>query len=53
MAVSLRLDQPSVAKLREIAQAQGIGPTMLLRRWVLEHLQGSDHEGRRGIPADP
>jgi len=51
-AVSLRLDQPSVAKLRVIAQAQGIGPTTLLRRWVLEHLQGSDYEGQCGIPAD-
>jgi transposase-like protein len=41
-AVSLRLDQASLAKVREIARTQGIGPTMLLRRWVLEHLQASE-----------
>ena len=43
-AVSLRLDQAAVAKLREVAQARGIGPTMLLRTWVLEHLQATSNE---------
>jgi hypothetical protein len=41
-AVSLRLDQASVAKLRAIAQTQGIGPTTLLRRWVLEQTSPND-----------
>jgi hypothetical protein len=37
--VSLRLDPESAARLRELAERQGIGPTKLLRAWVLEHLQ--------------
>lgn len=45
-AVSVRLDQASVVKLRQIAQAQGIGPTTLLRAWVLEHLRASENNDR-------
>ena len=58
-AVSLRLDQASVAKLREIAEAQEVGPTTLLRQWVLEQIQASEERkgetsgGRMNIREDP
>ena len=43
-AVSLRLEQATLAKLREVADKQRIGPTTLLRLWVLERLNVSDKE---------
>jgi hypothetical protein len=35
---SVRLDRPTVERLRQIAEAEGVGPTVLVRKWVMEHL---------------
>lgn len=43
--VAIRLDEETLARLRGLAQEQGIGPTTLVRMWVLEHLR--ETEGRR------
>lgn len=37
--MAVRLDQETLARLRELAQEQGIGPTTLVRMWILEHLR--------------
>lgn len=36
---AVRFDQETVDRLRAIARAQGVGPTQLARRWVLERLR--------------
>jgi hypothetical protein len=35
----VRFDPETATKLREIASEQGVGPTTLIRMWVLEHLR--------------
>lgn len=35
----IRLDPKSLEELRTIAHEKGIGPTTLVRMWVLEHLK--------------
>jgi predicted DNA binding CopG/RHH family protein len=35
----VRVDPETATKLREIAKEQGIGPTTLIRMWILEHLR--------------
>lgn len=37
--LTVRFDQEIAAALRVIAQEQGIGPTTLMRTWVLERLK--------------
>ncbi len=37
--VTVRLDSRTVARLRELAAAKGLGPSTLMRMWVLERLQ--------------
>ncbi len=37
--LTVRFDPETVAELRAIAKEQGIGPTTLMRMWVLEHLR--------------
>ncbi len=37
--ITVRLDPESLEKVRSLAQAKGIGPTTLIRMWVLEHLK--------------
>ena len=37
--INIRLDPETLAKLRQIAQEKGIGPTTLARMWILEHLR--------------
>ncbi len=37
-ALNVRLDKATLASLREIARARGIGPTTLVRMWILERL---------------
>ena len=39
--LTIRLDPDTLEKLREEASAKGIGPTTLVRMWVMEHLRGS------------
>ena len=35
---AIRLDQEAVERLRIIARLRGIGPTQLVREWVMQHL---------------
>lgn len=35
----VRFDPETAIKLRKIAKEQGIGPTTLIRMWILEHLR--------------
>jgi predicted DNA binding CopG/RHH family protein len=37
--VTIRFDPETLRRLRAIAQEQGIGPTTLIRMWVLERLK--------------
>jgi len=38
--LTIRFDPQDLAKLREEADGRGLGPTTLVRMWVLEHLRG-------------
>jgi len=40
-SVAIRLDPESLERIRQLAHDQGIGPTTLIRIWVLEHLKGA------------
>ncbi len=37
--IAVRLDPETLAQLRELSHAKGIGPTTLIRMWILEHLK--------------
>lgn len=37
--LTVRLDPTTLAELRERAENKGIGPTTLVRMWILEHLR--------------
>ena len=37
--ITIRFDQPTLNKLREIAHNKGIGPTTLTRMWIVENLK--------------
>ena len=37
--LNIRLDKETLAALRTLAREKGIGPTTLVRMWVLEHLR--------------
>jgi hypothetical protein len=37
--VTIRFDPETLQRLRAIAQEQGIGPTTLIRMWILERLR--------------
>lgn len=37
--ITIRFDEPTLAKLRAEAHAKGLGPTTLARIWILERLQ--------------
>jgi hypothetical protein len=37
--LNVRFDPDSLEKLRAIAREKGIGPTTLVRMWVMEHLK--------------
>ncbi|MBI2303640.1 MAG: hypothetical protein HYU86_02700 [Chloroflexi bacterium] len=37
--LNIRLDKETLAMLRAKAHEQGIGPTTLVRMWILEHLR--------------
>jgi len=36
---AVRFDPETVERLRAVARSQGVGPTQLVRRWVLERLR--------------
>ena len=37
--ITIRFDQPTLNKLRELAHDKGLGPTTLARMWILENLK--------------
>ncbi len=37
--LNIRLDKETLAALRELARERGVGPSTLVRMWVLEHLR--------------
>lgn len=37
--ITIRFDQQTLTKLRDVAHTKGLGPTTLARMWILEHLQ--------------
>lgn len=39
--ITIRLDQPTLNKLRKLAHEKGIGPTTLARMWILEQMKQS------------
>jgi predicted DNA binding CopG/RHH family protein len=44
--VTIRLDPDTLKQLRTMAQEKGIGPTILIRMWVLERLRDTvTHRG--------
>ena len=54
---AVRLDQQTVEQLRQVARAQGLGATQLVRAWVLERLgieraAGSLTKPTSAFPAD-
>jgi CopG antitoxin of type II toxin-antitoxin system len=44
--VTIRLDPDTLQKLRALAQERGIGPTTLIRMWVLERLKEQELSAR-------
>jgi len=36
--ITIRFDEPTLNKIRNIASKKGLGPTTLARMWILEHL---------------
>jgi predicted DNA binding CopG/RHH family protein len=45
--VTIRLDPDTLEKLRVVAQEHGIGPTTLIRMWILERLKHKEASPRR------
>jgi predicted DNA binding CopG/RHH family protein len=45
--VTIRLDPETLQKLRTAAHEQGIGPTTLIRMWVLERLKQQEASARK------
>lgn len=39
--ITIRLDPTTLGQLREQAAAQGLGPTQLIRMWILERIQAA------------
>jgi argininosuccinate synthase len=41
VGLNIRLDPASLKQLRTVAHEKGIGPTTLVRMWVMEHLKAA------------
>jgi predicted DNA binding CopG/RHH family protein len=39
--ITLRLDEPTIAELKEVADNKGLGMSTLVRMWVRERLAGN------------
>ena len=37
--ITIRFDEPTLNKIREIAHEKGMGPTTLARMWIMDHLK--------------
>lgn len=42
--ITVRFDKDTLANLRAQARERGVGPTTLVRIWVLEHLRKQSHD---------
>lgn len=42
---AIRMDQKVIEVIRHVAKARGLGPTQLVRAWVLERLELERHSG--------
>jgi hypothetical protein len=42
--LTIRLDPATLAKVRSLAKKKGIGPTTLIRMWILEDLEKLEHQ---------
>jgi hypothetical protein len=42
--LTIRLDPETLAKVRALARKKGIGPTTLIRMWILEDLERLEHQ---------
>jgi predicted DNA binding CopG/RHH family protein len=42
--LTIRLDPATLAKVRSLAKKKGIGPTTLIRMWILEDLEQLEHQ---------
>jgi hypothetical protein len=40
--ITVRMDPATLSRLRSIARQKGIGPTTLVRMWILERLGGGE-----------
>ena len=49
--LTVKLSEATITQLREMASAQGIGPSTLVRMWILERLQEQGHHTRRSTGA--
>jgi predicted DNA binding CopG/RHH family protein len=38
VGITIRFDQSTLNKIRELAHKKGIGPTTLARMWIMDHL---------------
>lgn len=44
--LTVKLSAETISELRDLARAQGIGPSTLARMWILERLQEQGHRTR-------
>jgi hypothetical protein len=42
--LTIRLDPATLAKVRSLAKKKGIGPTTLIRMWILDDLEQLEHQ---------
>jgi hypothetical protein len=42
--LTIRLDPETLTKIRSLAKKKGIGPTTLIRMWILEDLEKLEHQ---------
>jgi hypothetical protein len=45
--LTIRLDPETLAKVRALARKKGIGPTTLIRMWILEDLEKLEQQASR------
>jgi hypothetical protein len=46
--LTVKLDESTIKQLDAIAQERGIGPSTLVRMWILEHLRGLSSSTKQG-----
>jgi hypothetical protein len=49
-AVAVRIEEKAVAAVRDLAAAEGVTPSVLMRRWVLERLAAEQEPPPRAAP---